>query len=62
VAIVVGLHGDTLAKSLTKTAFERLRADILMGHLQPNARLKIHSLSERYQIGTTAIREALSRP
>ncbi|MCA0241224.1 MAG: FCD domain-containing protein [Proteobacteria bacterium] len=49
------------AKSLTTQAFERLRADILRGHLQPTERLRIQALSERYAIGATAIREALSR-
>lgn len=49
------------AKSLTTQAFERLRADILGGALRPDERLRIQSLSERYQVGPTAIREALSR-
>lgn len=49
------------AKSLTTLAFERLRSDILNGQLQPEERLRIVGLSERYGIGATAIREALSR-
>jgi len=48
-------------KNLTSIAFERLRGDILRGNLRPNERLRITSLSERYEIGATAIREALSR-
>jgi DNA-binding GntR family transcriptional regulator len=48
-------------RSLTSQAFERLRNDILQGHLAPSERLRIQALSERYQIGATAIREALSR-
>ncbi|MFM2056938.1 MAG: hypothetical protein RLY71_1323, partial [Pseudomonadota bacterium] len=48
-------------RSLTSMAFERLRHDILQGHLAPTERLRIQALSERYQIGATAIREALSR-
>jgi GntR family transcriptional regulator, carbon starvation induced regulator len=48
-------------RSLTSQAFERLRHDILQGHLAPSERLRIQALSERYQIGATAIREALSR-
>lgn len=56
------LHIDTAsAKGLTAQAFERLRADILHGQLRPAERLRIQALSERYNIGTTAIREALSR-
>ena len=50
-----------IAKSLTSLAFERLRFDILAGELLPAERLRIQALSERYQVGATAIREALSR-
>jgi len=49
------------AKSLTSLAFDRVRTDILTGRLRPDERLKIQALSERYGIGATAIREALSR-
>lgn len=49
------------ARSLTTLAFERLRQDILCGALRPEERLRIQALSERYAIGATAIREALSR-
>ena len=50
-----------VSKSLTSQAFERIRNDILMGTLRPNERLKIQALSDRYAIGATAVREALSR-
>jgi GntR family transcriptional regulator, carbon starvation induced regulator len=49
------------SKSLTSQAFERIRNDILLGTLRPSERLKIQVLSERYEIGATAVREALSR-
>jgi len=49
------------SRSLTTQAFERLQHDIIRGHLAPSERLRIQALSERYQIGATAIREALSR-
>ncbi|MDR7152030.1 DNA-binding GntR family transcriptional regulator [Hydrogenophaga palleronii] len=49
------------ARSLTSMAFEQLRADILTGELRPEERLRIQGLSERYKVGATAIREALSR-
>ena len=48
-------------KSLTSQAFERIRNDILLGTLRPSERLKIQALSEHYEIGATAVREALSR-
>jgi GntR family carbon starvation induced transcriptional regulator len=49
------------AKSLTSLAFERIRSDILNAHLRPAEKLRIQALSERYGIGATAVREALSR-
>lgn len=48
-------------RSLTTLAFEKLRQDILSGGLRPEERLRIQALSDRYGIGATAIREALSR-
>ena len=48
-------------RSLTSRAFEQLRTDIISARLRPTERLRIQSLSERYDIGATAIREALSR-
>lgn len=48
-------------RSLTTQAFGRLRADILTGQLSPGERLRIQALSEQYNLGATAIREALSR-
>lgn len=48
-------------RSLTAVAFEKLRLDILAGELLPQERLPIQALSERYRVGATAIREALSR-
>lgn len=55
------IKGTESSKGLATQAFEQLRADILLGHLRPGERLRIQSLSDRYQVGATAIREALSR-
>ena len=52
---------SSTAKSLTSLAFERIRSDILNAHLRPAEKLRIQALSERYGIGATAVREALSR-
>jgi DNA-binding GntR family transcriptional regulator len=41
--------------------FERIRADILAGHLPPGSRLQIRGLMETYAIGQTPLREALNR-
>jgi DNA-binding GntR family transcriptional regulator len=48
-------------KGMSSQAFDVLRADIIQGLLRPNERLRIQGLSDRYQVGATAIREALSR-
>lgn len=48
-------------KSLTLHAYEDIRADILLGKLKPSERLRINSLAQRYNVGATAVREALSR-
>ena len=57
----IAASAPSSARSLTSLAYERLRDDILRGRLAPSERLRIQALSERYQIGATAIREALSR-
>lgn len=54
-------EGSSSTKSLSTLAFERIHADILNGQLQPNERLRVQALSERYDVGPTAVREALSR-
>ena len=40
---------------------DRLRADILRGTLAPESRLAMKDLCERYEVGTSPIREALHR-
>jgi DNA-binding GntR family transcriptional regulator len=51
----------TDGRGLTSIAFELLRSDVLRGVLKPQDRLRVQALSKRYDIGATAIREALSR-
>ncbi|WP_323794591.1 GntR family transcriptional regulator [Nisaea sp.] len=46
--------------SITALAANRIRADILSGFLEPGRKLKISELSERYDVGATPVREALS--
>lgn len=48
-------------RSLTSLAFDRLRSDILAGDLRPREKLRVQQLAARYEVGATAIREALSR-
>jgi GntR family carbon starvation induced transcriptional regulator len=49
------------AETLAQRAVARLQADILSGALAPGGRLRIEELRERYGIGATPLREALSR-
>lgn len=49
------------SESFESVAHRRLLEDILIGELAPKARLKIRELSDRYEIGATPLREALSR-
>ncbi len=53
--------GDIGGLSATEAAARRLRQDIIAGDLPPSMRLRLRELVERYGIGTTPLREALSR-
>jgi DNA-binding GntR family transcriptional regulator len=50
-----------LGDTLTEQAIDRLHQDILSGTLAPGTRLAVADLADTYGIGTTPIREALSR-
>jgi DNA-binding GntR family transcriptional regulator len=57
-------RSDTVApplKTLVDAAFEHLREDILSGRLAPGAKLRVENLRARYGIGSSTLREALSR-
>lgn len=47
-------------RSRTHSIYERLRDDIISGELAPGLKLKIEALRERYDVGATPLREALS--
>ncbi|WP_160122258.1 GntR family transcriptional regulator [Rhodovarius lipocyclicus] len=49
------------SNTLTETALNRLRGAILGGALAPEEKLRLRALSERFGIGATPLREALSR-
>ena len=61
IAFPAAADGEAAPRSLTTLAFDRPRSDILAGELRPKDKLRIQQLTERYDIGATAIREALSR-
>jgi DNA-binding GntR family transcriptional regulator len=43
------------------TVYDRLREDLLSGHLEPRLKLQMRFLMETYQTGQTPLREALNR-
>ena len=52
---------ELAGRTKSSIAIERLRAEIINGHLKPNEKLRIQALAERYQLGPSPLREALSR-
>ncbi|MBR0668382.1 FCD domain-containing protein [Roseomonas hellenica] len=52
---------DLPGASLTQTAYERLRADLLACRLRPGERLRIADLCAALGVSLSAVREALSR-
>ncbi|WP_142850251.1 FCD domain-containing protein [Telmatospirillum sp. J64-1] len=48
-------------KTIASEAFNRMKRDIITGALEPNMKLRLDDLQERYQVGVTPLREALSR-
>lgn len=46
--------------SLTRAAYERLRADLLAGEWKPQRKLPMHELRQRYMLGASPLREALN--
>lgn len=47
--------------TLSESAYERLKKDIIRGTLPPGTRLAVKQLSDSYEIGASPIREALAR-
>jgi len=50
-----------IATTATEYAFHRLRTDIQSATLRPGEKLNVEKLRERYDVGVTPLREALSR-
>jgi GntR family transcriptional regulator, carbon starvation induced regulator len=55
------LDGRAGAATLTEALHERIRQDIILGALQPAAKLKLEKLSKAYQVSVNTLRESLSR-
>lgn len=49
------------ARTLARQAYQRLRQDIVAGHLAPGSKLKLETLVQQYGIGMSPLREALAR-
>lgn len=52
---------DRKAATLSSIALHRIREEIVRGDLTPSTRLRIKELTQRYGIGPSPLREALSR-
>jgi DNA-binding GntR family transcriptional regulator len=52
---------DAAAPTLTEAVLERLRDDIVSGKLAASEKLRVQELSRRYGVGSSPLREALSR-
>jgi DNA-binding GntR family transcriptional regulator len=52
---------DVSAETMASIVYQKLRADILTGKLQPGERLRIETLTDRYEVGASPVREALNR-
>ncbi|WP_200687101.1 GntR family transcriptional regulator [Paracoccus caeni] len=53
------IDGDN--KTLMTSVYDRLRLDIVDGELRPGGKLRFEELKERYGIGLSPLREALTR-
>ncbi len=49
------------ARSLIEAAYSALREDILSGRLEPGQKLRVEMLKDRYDVGASTLREALTR-
>lgn len=52
---------DEEARTLASTVYRKLRRDIVAGRLEPNAKLNIKALCERFGSTLSPVREALNR-
>ena len=55
------LAKSEVGQTLNSSALAQLRADIVSCRLMPDERLRVEALRERYNMGTSPIREALMR-
>lgn len=56
-----GIREQASARSLVEAAYGAIRHDILAGALRPGEKLRVEVLKERYSVGASTLREALTR-
>jgi DNA-binding GntR family transcriptional regulator len=54
-------RSDERKSTLATSVYERLRADLLSGRLEPNSKLRVEWVAANYGAGTSPVREALNR-
>ncbi len=56
-------HGNVvdLSRTLIERTYNQLRLDIVEGRLQPDEKLRVEHLKNRYEVGAGTLREAMSR-
>lgn len=52
---------DPEPRTLAEQVYARLRRDIVCGDLEPGQKLRLETIRERYEVGMSPLREALSR-
>lgn len=55
------LDRESTGKTAIETVYVALRHGILDGSLEPESRLRVQELRERFEVGSSTVREALSR-
>ncbi len=58
---LIAEDGTESSATRASAAYDRIRQDIVHGVLPPGSRLRVESMSSRYEVGATPLREALNR-
>lgn len=59
--MALNVNGDASKQTLASSVYGQLRDDILTGSIRPDSRLNIRELCDRFSVGLSPMREALSR-
>lgn len=60
-AMAANAKGDASKQTLASSVYAQLRDEILTGGVRPDSRLNIRELCDRFSVGLSPMREALSR-